>query len=124
MSELQYVGARYVPKFADPYEWQANTIYEPLTVVMYNQNSYTSRKYVPANIGSPVLNPEYWVCTGNYNAQIGEISKKIAEVEKYPVYVENNEEVIFKGSTTAISDGDRHLYDAAEETMSIISGEV
>ena len=79
MSELQYVGARYVPKFADPYEWQANTIYEPLTVVMYNRNSYTSKKQVPANIGEPTNNPEYWVCTGNYNAQIEEITNAIAK---------------------------------------------
>ena len=79
MSELQYVGARYVPKFADPYEWQANTIYEPLTVVMYNRNSYTSKKQVPANIGEPTNNPEYWVCTGNYNGQIEEISNAIAK---------------------------------------------
>lgn len=121
MSELQYVGARYVPKFADPYEWQANTIYEPLTVVMYNRNSYTSKKQVPANIGEPTINPEYWVCTGNYNAQLDEVLEKLAEVEKYPIYNETDEQIIFAGSTSALSGGDKHVYSPAEETMNIIS---
>lgn len=68
----QYVGARYVPKIADPVEWQENTAYEALVIVTYNNSSYTSRKPVPAGVGIPPENPEYWALTGNYNAQIEE----------------------------------------------------
>lgn len=68
MSVREYVGARYVPLFADPLEWDATSTYEPLTVVLYQGNSYTSRQAVPANI--PITNTAYWAQTGNYNAQI------------------------------------------------------
>lgn len=68
----QYVGARYVPKIADPVEWQENTAYEALVIVTYNNSSYTSRKPVPVSVGIPPENKEYWALTGNYNAQIEE----------------------------------------------------
>ena len=66
----QYIGARYVPKvFGD---WVENHEFEPLMIVTYLNNSYTSKKTVPATVGNPAENPEYWVCTGNYNAQVEE----------------------------------------------------
>lgn len=72
---MQYIGARYVPIFADPVEWQPNKLYEPLTIVTYNNSSYTSKQTVPAGISPD--NGEYWVETGNFNAQINELSTKI-----------------------------------------------
>lgn len=76
----QYIGARYVPKFAEPYEWQSNVAYEPLTIVTYLNNSYTSKKPVPAGINPS--NSEYWVMTGNYSGSIEQIN---AEIEKLKV---------------------------------------
>lgn len=64
----QYIGARYVPLFADPAEWSNTRAYEPLTIVIHNGNSYTSRQYVPTGID--INNNEYWALTGNYNAQV------------------------------------------------------
>lgn len=64
----QYVGARYVPVFADPLEWSDTIGYEPLTVVLHEGNSYTSRQLVP--VGIDINNATYWAETGNYNAQI------------------------------------------------------
>lgn len=64
----QYVGARYVPVFADPLEWSDQREYEPLTVVLHEGNSYTSRQSVP--VGIDINNTAYWAETGNYNAQI------------------------------------------------------
>ena len=64
----QYVGARYVPVFADPLEWSDTIGYEPLTVVLHEGNSYTSRQSVP--VGVDIGNATYWTETGNYNAQI------------------------------------------------------
>ena len=66
----QYVGARYVPKFADPVAWASGTSYEAMTVVTYNNSSYTSKVPVPATVGNPADNPDYWALTGNYNAQV------------------------------------------------------
>lgn len=64
----QYIGARYVPLFADPAEWNNTQTYEPLTIVLHQGNSYTSRQYVPTGID--ITNNDYWALTGNYNAQI------------------------------------------------------
>ena len=64
----QYVGARYVPVFADPLEWSDQREYEPLTIVAYQGNSYTSVQSVP--VGVDINNTAYWAQTGNYNAQI------------------------------------------------------
>lgn len=74
----QYVGARYVPKFAEPYEWNINNTYEPLTIVGYLSNSYTSKKRVPA--GVQISNEEYWVLTGNLNGAVNELRKEVMEL--------------------------------------------
>ena len=68
MSVTQYVGARYVPLFANPIDWDITKAYEPLTIVYHQGNSYTSRQSVPT--GTDINNDTYWALTGNYNAQI------------------------------------------------------
>ena len=82
---MQYIGARYVPKFFvnsdNNNEWRSGVEYEPLMVVTWNSNSYTSRRYVPTNIGNPSDNPEYWVATGMYNSQINELSGRVNTLE-------------------------------------------
>lgn len=62
----QYVGARYVPKIMG--EWNKALQYEALSVVTYMGNSFTSKVPVPANV--EIDNEDYWINTGNYNAQI------------------------------------------------------
>ena len=44
MSTRQYVGARYVPILADPFEWDMRKTYEHFTIVGYNNYTYISRK--------------------------------------------------------------------------------
>ena len=68
MATTQYTGARYVPLFADPLEWDDKREFEPLTIVLHKGASYTSRQYVPKGID--ILNEEFWALTGNYNAQV------------------------------------------------------
>lgn len=68
MATTQYIGARYVPLFAEPIEWDKTKQYEPLTIVSANGNSYTSRQFVPTGI--EITNGAFWAMTGNYNAQI------------------------------------------------------
>lgn len=85
MAVRQYIGARYVPKFYEnsdnTSEWRAGVIYEPLTIVTYNNNTYTSKRSVPANIGNPSDNAYYWVATGNFNQQIQELTEIVNEME-------------------------------------------
>src|SRR5699024_3882153 len=73
-----YVGHRYVPKLMG--EWDKAETYEGLSIVTNKGTSYTSKKRVP--IGIDIKNEEYWVVTGNYNAQIEEYRKDVREVEK------------------------------------------
>lgn len=75
MATTQYIGARYVPLFADPIEWDKTQQYEPLTIVTNNGNSYTSRQFVPTGI--EITNEAFWALTGNYNAQIEQYRKEV-----------------------------------------------
>ena len=89
----QYVGARYVPKFASPVEWASGTSYEALTIVTFNNASYTSKVPVPPTVGNPANNPQYWALTGNYNAQVEQYRQETAgyktQVEGYRQDTEN-----------------------------------
>lgn len=75
MATTQYIGARYVPLFAEPIEWDKTKQYEPLTIVTNNGNSYTSRQFVPT--GVEITNEDFWALTGNYNAQIEQYRKEV-----------------------------------------------
>lgn len=83
MATRQYIGARYVPKFYQnsvdgSTQWQANVVYEPLVyVTLTNGNMYISKKQVPATIGTPAENIEYWLDVGNYNGQIESLQDQI-----------------------------------------------
>lgn len=84
-----YYGARYVPVFSSqPGSVWTNTIkYDPLTIVLWQGNSYTSKTFVP--IGVDITDTTYWAQTGNYNAQIEqlrvlyeELNNDIIEINK------------------------------------------
>ena len=79
MATTQYIGARYVPIFANPAEWNNTRTYEPLTIVMHEGNSYTSRQYVPKGID--IADETFWALTGNYNAQVEAYRKDVIRVE-------------------------------------------
>ena len=80
MANRQYVGARYVPKFADPVEWNNALSYEALTIVTHLGNSFTSKKPVPA--GVDIGNTEYWVNTGNYNEQVATYQTQVTALSE------------------------------------------
>lgn len=94
----EYVGARYVPVFANPPEWNDTRGYEPLTIVLHEGNSFTSTQYVPS--GVDILNTEYWLETGNWNAQIEAYRQ---EVLRFDGRITQNADDI-KANTTAIAD--------------------
>lgn len=79
MAVRQYIGARYVPIFGrvgeESIEWDNTGTYEPLTVVLYQGNSYTSRQFVP--VGIDITNEDYWAQTGNYNAQVEQYRQEV-----------------------------------------------
>lgn len=93
----QYVGARYVPVFANPLEWSDTREYEPLTIVTYRGNSYTSMQYVPTSIS--IADTAYWALTGNFNAQVEAYR---AEVRAFDDRINANAAAI-SANATAIS---------------------
>ena len=85
MANRQYIGARYVPKFyegSNGNNWDSGKAYEPLTVVTYLQDSYTSKIPVPNTVGDPAHNPKYWAHTGAYNAQVEEYREEVRTLEE------------------------------------------
>lgn len=94
----EYVGARYVPVFANPAEWTDTRGYEPLTIVLHEGNSYTSTQYVP--VGVNIDNTKYWLQTGNWNAQIEAYRE---EVLRFDGRITQNADDI-KANMTAIAD--------------------
>lgn len=75
-----YVGARYVPKFADPIEWDTERGYESLTIVTYKGESYTSKCPVPPGID--IKNERYWALTGAYNVQVEEYKTQVKDLSQ------------------------------------------
>ena len=71
-----YVGHRYVPKIFG--EWDKKNQYEGLSIVTHQGNSYTSKKRVP--VGIDILNEEFWVVTGNYNAQVEDYREEVRQL--------------------------------------------
>lgn len=72
----EYIGARYVPVFAG--DWDNTKEYEPLMIVSYQGNSYTSKTFVPKNVD--INDTTYWALTGNYNAQVEAYRQEVADL--------------------------------------------
>lgn len=99
MSAREYIGARYVPKISDPYDWSKNRRYEALEVVYYNNASYISR--IPVPVGIDINNTDYWVFAANYNGQIEEFRQETALVlNQYIRLLQNSEKLIGKSWVT------------------------
>lgn len=112
----QYVGARYVPMFADPLEWSDTIGYEPLTVVLHEGNSYTSRQSVP--VGIDIGNATYWAETGNYSAQIEAYRR---EVLAYDGRITANANAIAAETQARESEVAEAMADIAAETQARIN---
>ena len=73
-----YIGARYVPIIGGM--WNQQTEYEPLTIVMYQGSSYTSKTFVPK--GTQIDNTTYWVRTANYDEQVEFYRSEVQQFKK------------------------------------------
>ena len=110
----QYVGARYVPLFAQPLEWNSTKEYEPLTIVLHQGNSYTSRQYVP--VGVDIENDSFWALSGNYNAQVEQYRQ---EVKAFDGRITANAKAIETEATnrTAAVTAEMQRAQGAEQTL-------
>lgn len=92
MAMHQYIGARYVPKFYEnsldstSCEWEPNVTYENMVwVSTANGHMYLSKKEVPANIGTPAQNPEYWLETGQFNGYISQLQDAVDNIDNVEI---------------------------------------
>lgn len=81
MAIKKYIGARYAPKFMGT--WEKSSEYAALSVVYTNEQSYVSRKTVPAN--TEITNTEFWIKSADWNAQVTQYNQN---VEQYQAIVE------------------------------------
>lgn len=109
MAYREYIGSRYVPIFGrkdeDTIQWDNGSSYEPLTVVLHEGNSYTSRQYVPA--GVDIHDETFWAQTGNYNAQVEAYRADVARFDGRIASVEeglDNVQEDIEANANAIAD--------------------
>lgn len=125
MGTRQYIGARYVPIFGRKDEtsiiWDNTKPYEPLTVVLYQGNSYTSRQYVPSGID--ILNTEFWANTGNYNAQIEQYRQEVIAYDNRITANSNNINTINNIIPSADFSENNTVKDYVDNVKDIIGGD-
>lgn len=96
MAIKKYIGARYTPKFMGA--WDKSSEYAALSVVYTNEQSYVSRKTVPAN--TEITNTEFWIKSADWNAQVAQYKQNVeqyhANVERYNQNVETYTQAVDK----------------------------
>jgi hypothetical protein len=94
MAIKKYIGARYAPKFMGA--WDKASEYAALSVVYTNDQSYVSRKTVPAN--TEITNTEFWIKSADWNAQVTQYNQNVeqyqANVEQYNQNVETYNQAV------------------------------
>ena len=77
MAVRQYIGARYVPIYDG--DWDNTKVYEPLTMVTYNNSTYTSKQTVPA--GTVPTNTTYWVMSATMSGAITQLQSDVSDIQ-------------------------------------------
>lgn len=112
MALKKYIGARYTPKFMGA--WDAQTVYAALSVVYANEQSYVSRKTVPA--GTELSNTEYWVKSADWNAQVAEYNRNVENYNKNVVEYNKNVVAYEQAVNTFYADT-LHSYDTKADMV-------
>lgn len=112
MAIKKYIGARYAPKFIGA--WDKSSEYAALSVVYTNEQSYVSRKTVPAN--TEITNTEFWIKSADWNAQVTQYSQNVeqyqANVEQYNQNVETYTQAVDQFYADTL-----HSYDTKAEMV-------
>lgn len=112
MAIKKYIGARYAPKFMGA--WDKGSEYAALSVVYANEQSYVSRKTVPAN--TEITNTEFWIKSADWNAQVTQYNQNVeryhANVEQYNQNVETYTQAVDQFYADTL-----HSYDTKAEMV-------
>ena len=108
MTTRQYIGARYIPVFADPVQWDNSKEYAYLTMVQNTGETYMSKQNVP--IGAPLPDisqgeesTEFWVHMSNWNAQIETYRQEVLQYNGRISTLENDLPIADFDSTNTVS---------------------
>lgn len=112
MAIKKYIGARYAPQFMGA--WDKASEYAALSVVYTNDQSYVSRKTVPAN--TEITNTEFWIKSADWNAQVTQYNQNVeryqANVERYNQNVETYTQAVDQFYADTL-----HSYDTKAEMV-------
>ena len=108
----EYIGMRYLTKFADPIQWDDTRQYEHLTVVQYQGATYVSKQPVP--IGVQITDTNYWLYWADFNAQIEQYRQ---EVRAYDGRITQAE-----GDASDAKNAAEDAQDSADAANAILSG--
>lgn len=112
MAIKKYIGARYAPMFMGA--WDKTSEYAALSVVYTNEQSYVSRKTVPAN--TEITNTEFWIKSADWNAQVTQYNQNVeryqANVEQYNQNVET-----YNANVDNFFDATIHAYNTKQEMV-------
>lgn len=122
MPVTQYIGSRYVPIFADPIEWSSSNTYEPLTIVIHEGNSYTSKQAVPKGID--IANETFWALTGNYNAQVELYRRETAIAKETADAAQNDIDTLLPKSAFSTENTVKAYVDNLAEEVNVLDAEV
>lgn len=122
MSVREYIGARYIPLFSDPIEWDNTRSYEPLTVVKYQGASYVSRQSVPEGI--ELTNNNYWLLWADYNAQLEQYRQEVLAFDGRIDSLEEALPISDFDSTNTVDARFDAVTDALEQSVTDIENEI
>lgn len=86
-------------KFADPIQWDITHAYEPYSIVIAGNDTYLSKKPVPA--GYPITNSEYWMLIGNFSGSLEATNRRVQFLEKSNFY--KDKKIVAYGDSTGTS---------------------
>lgn len=112
MAIKKYIGARYAPQYMGA--WDKASEYAALSVVYTNDQSYVSRKTVPAN--TEITNTEFWIKSADWNAQVTQYNQNVeqyqANVKRYNQNVET-----YNANVENFFNATIHAYNTKEEMV-------
>lgn len=112
MALKTYIGARYAPEFMGA--WNKANEYAALSVVYHDNQSYVSRKTVPAE--TDITNTEYWIRSSDWNAQVDEYRNQVNGYDEKVVQYNQNVEA-YNTNVNNFFEETIHAYNTKEDMV-------
>ena len=123
----EYIGARYVPIFADPVQWDNEREYEPLTMVQKSGETYMSKQYVPIGVDLPDVaggdeDNDYWVHMSNWNAQVEGYREEVLRYAEEVLTFDGRIDTLEDDLPTSSFDSTNTVKKAIDDAVALLPG--